>query len=277
MLLVVDLLGPALGLATALLSAAAFNFFHLPPTGRFTIADSRNWVALGSVHDRRGRVPARSPSSRAARALEAERGRAEADLAAALARELLLRRGHRRALAIAARRIAEALGLRSAAIELGVAQATSGAERSRCATPTAPRSRPCSSRATSRRRPSEQLRERVVPDARGARRDRAQRRDALQAEAVETAALRRSDDIKTALLRAVSHDLRTPLTAIVAAGHALGTGSLTDEERAELSGAVVDGGERLASLVDNLLDLSRLQAGGAAAARATGSRSRTCC
>ena len=44
------------------------------------------------------------------------------------------------------------------------------------------------------------------------------RRDAIQAEAVETAALRRSDDVKTALLRAVSHDLRSPLTAIVAAG-----------------------------------------------------------
>ncbi len=47
-------------------------------------------------------------------------------------------------------------------------------------------------------------------------------RDAAQAEAVETAALRRSDELKTALLRAVSHDLRSPLTAIVAAGHALG-------------------------------------------------------
>jgi two-component system sensor histidine kinase KdpD len=53
------------------------------------------------------------------------------------------------------------------------------------------------------------------------------------------------------------------VTAIVAAGHALGTASLTAEERAELSAAVVDGGGRLASLVDNLLDLSRLQAGGA--------------
>jgi two-component system sensor histidine kinase KdpD len=89
------------------------------------------------------------------------------------------------------------------------------------------------------------------------------RRDALQAEAVETAALRRSDDVKTALLRAVSHDLRTPLTAIVAAGHALGTGSLTSEERAELSAAVVGEGGRLASLVEKLLDLSKLQAGGA--------------
>jgi two-component system, OmpR family, sensor histidine kinase KdpD len=89
------------------------------------------------------------------------------------------------------------------------------------------------------------------------------RRDALQAEAVETAALRRSDDVKTALLRAVSHDLRTPLTAIVAAGHALGTGSLTSQERTELSAAVIEEGERLAALVDKLLDLSKLQAGGA--------------
>jgi two-component system, OmpR family, sensor histidine kinase KdpD len=61
----------------------------------------------------------------------------------------------------------------------------------------------------------------------------------------------------------VSHDLRSPLTAIVAAGHALNAVSLTDEERSELSAAVVEEGTRLASLVDNLLDLSRLQAGAA--------------
>jgi two-component system sensor histidine kinase KdpD len=91
----------------------------------------------------------------------------------------------------------------------------------------------------------------------------AQRRDAMQGELVETAALRRSDDIKTALLRAVSHDLRTPLTAVVAAGHALGADSLTSQERAELSAAVVEEGTRLAGLVDNLLALSRLQAGSA--------------
>src|SRR5262245_15568643 len=35
-----------MGAATAVLSALAFNFFHLPPTGRFTIADEQNWVAL---------------------------------------------------------------------------------------------------------------------------------------------------------------------------------------------------------------------------------------
>ena len=63
---------------------------------------------------------------------------------------------------------------------------------------------------------------------------------------METAALRRSDDLKTALLRAVSHDLRTPLTAIVTAGHALGCAVARPTRSArELSAAVVDEGERL--------------------------------
>ena len=107
-----------LGLLTSLLSAAAFNFFHLPPTGRFTIADSRNWVALAAFM-----VVAVVASTIAelarSRALEAERRRAEADLAAALARELLQGVDTATALASAARRVAEALGLPSAAIEAG--------------------------------------------------------------------------------------------------------------------------------------------------------------
>jgi two-component system sensor histidine kinase KdpD len=53
------------------------------------------------------------------------------------------------------------------------------------------------------------------------------------------------------------------LTAIVAAGHALRSDSLTPEDRTELSTAVVEEGARLARLVDKLLDLSKLQAGGA--------------
>jgi len=38
--------GALLGFATALLSAVAFNFFHIPPVGTLTIRDSSNWVAL---------------------------------------------------------------------------------------------------------------------------------------------------------------------------------------------------------------------------------------
>ena len=51
-------------------------------------------------------------------------------------------------------------------------------------------------------------------------------REELTREVVETAALRRSDELKTAILRAVSHDLRSPLTAMVAAGEALGSPDL---------------------------------------------------
>ncbi len=86
-------------------------------------------------------------------------------------------------------------------------------------------------------------------------------RDRMAAEAIETEALRRSDELKTSLLRSVSHDLRTPLTAIIAAGAALDSPSVTAAERHELSEAVVDEGRRLSRLVENLLDVSRLESG----------------
>lgn len=46
-----------LGVAMSLLSAAAFNFFHLPPVDQFVIADSRNWL-LSVPSSRRGWPPA---------------------------------------------------------------------------------------------------------------------------------------------------------------------------------------------------------------------------
>jgi K+-sensing histidine kinase KdpD len=89
----------------------------------------------------------------------------------------------------------------------------------------------------------------------------AEERDRMQAEMVEAEALRRSDELKTALLRSISHDLRTPLTSIIAGGAALGSPTTTSEEREELSAAVVSEGGRLSRLVENLLDMSRLEAG----------------
>lgn len=88
-------------------------------------------------------------------------------------------------------------------------------------------------------------------------------RDRMREEALEAEAVRRSDELKTSLLRAVSHDLRTPLTAIIAAGAALDSPSVTAEERHELSDVVVDEGRRLSRLVENLLDVSRLESGAA--------------
>jgi K+-sensing histidine kinase KdpD len=89
----------------------------------------------------------------------------------------------------------------------------------------------------------------------------AEERDRMQAEMVEAEALRRSDELKTALLRSISHDLRTPLTSIIAGGAALGSPTTTSDEREDLSAAVVSEGERLSRLVENLLDMSRLEAG----------------
>jgi two-component system sensor histidine kinase KdpD len=251
--------GLTLGLLTSVASAAAFNFFHVPPIGDFTIADSRNWVALVAFILVALVVSTMAEVARG-RAAEAERRRREADLAATLARELLAGEHTQDALRAAARRLAEALGLTSATLELGE---VAGNERHvalpLATSPGAPLATLLVPRDTSAEAMT-RLRSQVAP-ALAALVAVALHRDAVQAEAVETAALRRSDELKTALLRAVSHDLRTPLTSIVTAGHALGSSSLTGEERDEMSAAVVQEGERLSLLIDKLFDLSRLQAG----------------
>lgn len=177
-LLISSVWGWRLGLVSALLSALAFNWFHIPPTGRLEIAADKDAVALVTFG-----IVALASSSLAemarARAAEAERGREETE------------------------RVLERL------------------------------------------------------------RELSEERDRIEAEAIEAGALRRSDELKTALLRSVSHDLRTPLTSIIAAGTALDSPTLTEPERHELSEAVVEQGQRLAHLVENLLDVSRLESGSA--------------
>ena len=90
-------------------------------------------------------------------------------------------------------------------------------------------------------------------------------RERLAQEALEAEALRRADVIKTALLRAVSHDLRTPLMAISTSASALARPdlSIADADRAELLATILSASDRLDHLVGNLLDLSRLEAGAA--------------
>lgn len=175
-LLVAIVWGLGLGLLAALLSALAFNFFHLPPLHHFTVADEGNWVAL-AVFALAAAISSAVGGLARSRAVDAEQRREQAERASA---EL------------------EAL---------------------------------------------------------------ARERERIEAEAIEAEALRRSDELKTALLRSVSHDLRTPLTSVIAAGSALGSPSLTGAEREELSEAVVGEGNRLSRLVENLLDLSRLETG----------------
>ena len=69
--------------------------------------------------------------------------------------------------------------------------------------------------------------------------------------------------IRTALLAAVSHDLRTPLAGIKASVTSLRSDDVewSEEDQAELLEAIEDGADRLDLLVGNLLDMSRLQTG----------------
>jgi two-component system sensor histidine kinase KdpD len=249
------------GVAMSVLSAAAFNFFHLPPVDRFTIADSRNWVALGAFLVVAVATSTVSELARA-RAAEAERRRAEADLTAEMAQMLLARAGVRDALAPIGRRLADAFGLAWASISLGEqrgdarreAIALCAGER-RLGTLVVP--------GGLRAGVIARLRERVVP-ALAAVLEVALERERLIAETVQTEALRRSDAVKTAVLRTVSHDLRSPVTAMVAAGAAVRAPEVTLAERDELGGLVVEEGARLSRLIENLLDLSRLEAQAAA-------------
>ncbi|MFF0729902.1 ATP-binding protein [Streptomyces sp. NPDC004134] len=88
-------------------------------------------------------------------------------------------------------------------------------------------------------------------------------RQRLSAQALEARKLAEGNRIRTALLAAVSHDLRTPLAAIKAAVTSLRSDDVawSEEDEAELLAAIEESTDRLDALVGNLLDMSRLQTG----------------
>jgi len=85
----------------------------------------------------------------------------------------------------------------------------------------------------------------------------------LSEAAAEAKPLAEADKLRTALLRAVGHDLRSPLASAKASVTSLRSDDVewSESERAELLETADESLDRLSRLVDNLLDLSRLQAG----------------
>ncbi|HEU4415106.1 MAG TPA: ATP-binding protein [Candidatus Angelobacter sp.] len=81
------------------------------------------------------------------------------------------------------------------------------------------------------------------------------------AEAAQADALRKSEQLKTALLDAVTHDLRTPLTAIKAAITTIRGEAVTQDVQRELFEVIEEESDRLNHFIQGMVDLARLEAG----------------
>jgi two-component system, OmpR family, sensor histidine kinase KdpD len=238
------LIGLWWGLATSLASAVAYNFFFLPPRHTLVIDSSSDWLALTAFV-----ATAVVTSNLAAREHrereEASRRAAEARLGEAFATLIATSPDLDSVLPALATQAARAIGAQDGvivrgagtphaqdALRLELADRTLGELRLTGCPPQALES----------------------PDAQRIARSLA-----------GLIALGRSNELKTALLRAVSHDLRSPLAAITTSAGGLRYAQLDAEER-ELVETISEQGARMSRMIENLLDLSRLQAGAVAPA-----------
>ncbi len=253
--------GLAFSLPVAVGSMLAFNFFFLPPVHTLTLTESANWFAL-AVYSGTAIVVSELAARARRRTVEAEQRRREAMLLADISTDLLQGRPVDEELGRVGERTGEVLGISGVRIELGRASVAAPGSSSFPLESAGRRVGVLS--APPGEEPSLAVRQRFLP-ALASLLAVAVDRERLERQAFDTEALRRSDAIKTAVLRAVSHDLRSPLTAISTA-----VGGLRNEQleldladREQLMETIAIESRRLERLVGNLLDFSRLQAGAA--------------
>ena len=254
--------GQVAALASAVLSFLTLNFFFIAPRGQLQIAHKADLVEL-IVFLIVAVVVGRLAAAWRQREAEAE---ARAGEAAAREREATL-------LADAASGILAGRSLRAQLDTIGarVAQST-GATQARVVVERVPS--PGKHEFTVRLVASAQVWLYVSDDAAWARAeieriaeplgrliDVAIERERVAERAAEAEAASRAEVARTAILHAISHDLRSPLTAITTAGAAMRSPALSPAERDELIDVIDSEGDRLAKLVDDLLDLSKIEAG----------------
>jgi two-component system, OmpR family, sensor histidine kinase KdpD len=253
--------GVSYAVGAAIASMLVFNFLFLPPLYSFTIRDSENWVALG-VYLGTGIVVSELAARAKRRAVTAEQRQREARLLAEISTYLLEGRSLDEQLGWIGRRTAEVLDVGEAEIVLGT---TGEPKAHRAPHPLVAGATQVGTLYTDEHsEPNLDVRRRFLP-ALASLLTVASERERLSREALEAEALRRSDAVKTAILRAVSHDLRSPLTAIATATGTLRNDqlALSDHDRRELLETIDIETRRLSRLVVNLLDMSRLEAGAA--------------
>ncbi|MEK6278043.1 MAG: ATP-binding protein [Actinomycetota bacterium] len=253
--------GEIAALATAVLSVLSLNFFFIEPVHRLTISESENVVALvvlliAAVVIGRLAATARERASEAEqRARLASARERDATILAEAASSVLAGGDLERQLdAIAAG--LEASSDSALRVELSAAPPQQPGE---VVVPLASRRQPGWLCAVAGSGWSREDLERLAEPL-GRLIDVAHEGERVSSRAAEAEATRRADVAKTALLHAISHDLRSPLTAITTAAGGLRAERLSDRDRDEMLSVIDDESDRLARLVDDLLDVSRIQA-----------------
>ncbi|MEU9647386.1 sensor histidine kinase KdpD [Streptomyces sp. NPDC048110] len=254
-------------LASAAVGSLLLNWFFTPPVNRITIADPRNMLAL-AIFVGVALSVASVVDVAARRTHQAARLRAESEILSFLAGDVL--RGET-SLETLLERVRETFGMESAALLeregdmapwtcAGRAGSGPPVDRPEDADVDMPVGDHMALALTGRVLPAE---DRRVLAAFAAQAAVVLDRRRLREQADRARALAEGNRIRTALLAAVSHDLRTPLAGIKASVTSLRSDDVawSEEDRAELLEGIEEGADRLDHLVGNLLDMSRLQTG----------------
>jgi two-component system sensor histidine kinase KdpD len=258
--------GRWLGIAVAGLAFLCFNYLFLPPYYTFVIGNPLDWLVLFAFLVT-GIVAAQLLARSQERAEVARQRAREVERLAALGAETLNAGRAEDALTAVAQVIRTALGV--ARCEVLVGDAARSAIESH-ASPSDPRGEERTLLVPLRVRDRDVGVLRLGHDAPIVLDPAARRfldalsyyaalgveRVRLTAAAERAEAFRQADELKTALLATVSHDLRTPLTTIKAVAHQL---AMRGEEEGL---SIEEEADRLNALVGDLLDLSRLSVGG---------------
>jgi two-component system, OmpR family, sensor histidine kinase KdpD len=258
-------------IVSAVTGFVALNYFFTPPTGRLTIAEPENVLAL-TVFVLVAVSVASVVDLAARRSAQAFRARAEASALAAVSRSVLS--GENTADAVVAR-LRETFTL--AAVSLLERDSDRGPWRALATSGSDPALDPNTAQTVVEIDTNRVLAmcgrvlpasDRRVLEAFASQAGIALEHRRLREQAAQSKALQQADAARTALLAAVSHDLRTPLATIRAAiDGLLAPDVLFDaNDTAVLVDAASTATARLERLIDNLLDLSRLQTGSVRAA-----------
>jgi two-component system sensor histidine kinase KdpD len=255
--------GLAAAVVSALMSALLLNYLFTPPLYTLTIAEPENVVTI-AIFVAVGIAVATVVDTAARRTAQARAARAEADALTVLAHSLLTSSDDTDGLLSSACRLFNATGAAVLRRDDGEEVVVAG-----CGVPPTSVERADMAAAIDEHTTLVLAGARLPASERGLlnayaayAKVMAERRRATEAE-VERLRLKEADRTRTALLAAVSHDLRNPLAAAKVAVASLRSSDVTfsDEDEAELLETIEESTDRLSALVANLLDMSRINTG----------------